>query len=380
MAEMLKRLGHPERMACIHVAGTNGKGSVCWKLAHALQAAGYRVGLHSSPHLCSIRERIRLSGEMISVPLWDACAREVERCCADLQPSLFEVLTAMSWLAFRMVQTDIAVVEVGLGGRLDATNLCTPLVTVITAIGLDHQAVLGADLETIAAEKAGIIKPGVPLVVGPEARQRSILEAAQRHRVPLLELLTWNDDYDVQNGMIAEMALQALPLEVPSEAVKSGLAMRPPCRCERIQVRHSDGRERIVILDVAHNPHGAQALQRKLKEQFSEPFEVVFGGSSDKDLDGVLGALKPLGDRLWAVQAEQDRAEPAQRLAERASERGWEATAFASVTEGVRRALQTGRPVLIVGSFFIMSEARQALGCHGEHDEQALYESPCKPR
>ena len=346
-----------------------------------------------------------------------------------LLPSLFEVWTAMSWIIFRMAQVDIAVVEVGLGGRLDATNLCAPLVTVITSIDLDHQALLGGTRELIAAEKAGIIKAGIPVVVGPEARYNAIRNRAAEQRAPLLEILSHSEDYDQQNSLIAATALQALPMPIPAHAVTHGSSMRPPCRCETVETS-IHGRPVTAILDVAHNPHGVRALVRKLGQlcpalpyalaidhqqvvpgyqhssaesrgaQLSsvcggapppkaehlqqacgleQGFEIILGASKEKDLPQMLQELQPLGRRIWVVEAHHERAWPAHDIAQLAQSAGYEAIACASVEEAILCASESGQPLLVLGTFFIMSEARQVLGLSDLKDPTPLYETVCKP-
>lgn len=228
-------LGHPSRaFQSIHIAGTNGKGSVATKIASALPG---KVGLYTSPHIESYRERIKINGEMIKNP--DPLLHHIVD-TIDEKPTYFELLTLLAFVYFAEQKVDYAVLEVGMGGRLDATNIVTPLISVITSIGLDHTEFLGDTLDKIAAEKGGIIKPGVPLVVGPTAHY---YEDAHLVPGPFAH-------YEEENNAIATRALELLGMESPT------LSDAPPCRFERIGP---------FILDGAHNPAAFRRLHERLR-------------------------------------------------------------------------------------------------------------------
>ncbi|PYO55128.1 MAG: bifunctional folylpolyglutamate synthase/dihydrofolate synthase, partial [Candidatus Rokuibacteriota bacterium] len=333
---LLEALGNPERRyTLVQVAGTNGKGSVAAMLAAILKADGRRVGLYTSPHLVSFRERIRVDGEAIAeddvADGFDAIATLVAR----LDATMFEASTALALDHFAREAVDVAVLEVGLGGRLDATTVGTPAVTAIARIDLDHQEVLGATLAAIAAEKAAIIRSGVAVSAAqaPEAADVLLARAAAvgvpllmegrelsvRVRARDLEAQTidaagpgWRLEglrlpllgvYQPSNALVALAA--ARTLGVRDAACREGLARaRWPGRFEVLRAR-----DRIVVLDGAHNPAGAAALAASLTEWFgTTPLTLVFGALRDKDAPGMLAALAPRARRLIFTASSSPRA------------------------------------------------------------------------
>lgn len=316
------RLGHPERrLRFIHVAGTNGKGSTCAMLADVYRAAGRRVGLFLSPHLLSFRERLQVDREWISEA--EVVAR-VERlrallaeCPPDQMPTFFEVVTAMALEYFADRECDVVIWETGMGGRLDATNIVTPLASVITNVQFDHMQWLGDTLARIAAEKAGIIKPGVPVVTGTdEAEALEVIRQVAHHqgspltevgpadvrRPPLdrvkLPLLGAHQRLNAAMAVATVNVLQA-DLPAPERAVVAGLEqVRFPGRC---QVLH-DAPGRLTLLDGAHNPAGAVVLRRTLDESFPGRRPVmILGCLNDKDWPGMATQLLPVAERALLV-------------------------------------------------------------------------------
>jgi dihydrofolate synthase / folylpolyglutamate synthase len=334
---LLAALGNPQmRMQHIHVAGTNGKGSVCWKMARALQLAGRKVGLYTSPHISSTRERIRIQGELCSEEQFVRVGRQV--LAVGDRATYFELLTAMAFLLFAQEGVEVAVVEVGLGGRLDATNCIDPMLTVITSIGLDHMDELGTDLDAIASEKAGIIKPNVPLVIGTGARRPPILlKAQQLHEAP-----PTHGDFDAENSAIARTALEVIGIAAPAEA----LQVRPPCRMERIGP---------ALLDVAHNPHGLAALRRSIPP----PEHLIMGLSASKDLVGCFKAIKGWAPNLHILALPHPRLATLPQLDQAARSAGLIPTSHHT---DAASALQQSGSLVCCGSFFIMAGLRQALG------------------
>lgn len=344
--ELLERMGRPHlRMPHIHVAGTNGKGSVCAMIASVLRAAGYGTGLYTSPHLVRFNERIRVDGESISDEELAALYLEVERIEKGLPrpPTFFEFTTALAFEHFKRKKVDISVLETGLGGRLDATNVVAPLVSVITRIDIEHTRYLGKTIEEIAAEKAGIIKPGHAVICGamPDAARAVIRRIADERGAPLIlvedavsirrtgpslggqkiridtssagygaVLLPLIGQYQIENVALAVAALEYLndssPFVIDKAAMKKGLeAVRWPGRC---QVLSEDP---LVVLDVAHNPNGAAALAASLKEiAKGKDIGLVVGLLSDKDCHGVMKAFSPLVKKCWAVHIENERGMP----------------------------------------------------------------------
>jgi dihydrofolate synthase/folylpolyglutamate synthase len=333
---LLEALGHPERRYTLaQIGGTNGKGSVAAMLAAMLRADGRRVGLYTSPHLISFRERIRVDGEAIAeddvADGFDAIATLVAR----VDATMFEASTALALDHFAREAVDVAVLEVGLGGRLDATTVGAPAVTAIARIDLDHQEVLGSTLAAIAAEKAAIIRSGVAISTAqaPDAADVLLARAAERG-VPLVmegrELSVrvrsrdldgqvidcagpdWRFDglrlpllgvYQPANALVAVAAARALG--VSEAAVREGLARaRWPGRFEVLRARG-----RLVVLDGAHNPAGAEALAASLREWFGDtPITLVFGALRDKDARGMLAALAPRARRIILTASSSARA------------------------------------------------------------------------
>lgn len=334
--------GHPERQfRSLHVGGTNGKGSVCWKLSKALQCHGYKVGLYTSPHVSSYRERIQINGVLID-EAW--LIHNSAKMPEDL--SFFEMMTLLAFLYFAEQKVDIAVIEVGLGGRLDATNIITPELAIITSIAYDHQALLGTTLEAIAREKAGIIKEGVPVIVGPTAAPY----------IPGI-VTALASSYDEENNHIVREALTLMGLPVPDEALR----IRPPCRLEEI-----DG----VLLDVAHNPAGLTKLFASLSPK---PYQAVIGMCGDKDIVSSLQVISKHVDAAHFVPARGSRAASPEAL-----KALWPSTkpafTYSTIEEGLVAARAQG-PTLATGSFYIMGPIRRALGLIEPFDTEPLQET-----
>src|SRR6266508_4683063 len=323
MFALMEELGNPQaKYPIIHVAGTKGKGSVSALCASALQAAGYKTGLYTSPHLWDYVERIQINGEPISHEELVKFVEEVKPAVAKI-PKLttFEITTAIGFLAFAKQDVNAAVIEVGLGGRLDATNIVTPNVSVITSLSYDHMAVLGNTLAKIAGEKAGIIKPGVPVVSAPQTEEAlEVLErvATERNSLFVLvgrdvtfERLTSSLDgqelaisdqrsavslkipllgsHQIQNAATAYAALKSSEIQISDEAIQTGFSqVKWPARFEILQ------REPPVIIDSAHNSDSALRLRQTLDEYYSErPVILIFCALEDKDITGMLEEFKP---------------------------------------------------------------------------------------
>jgi len=386
---LLEALGNPERRyTLVQVAGTNGKGSVAAMLAAILKADGRRVGLYTSPHLVSFRERIRVDGEAITeddvADGFDAIATLVAR----LDATMFEASTALALDHFAREAVDVAVLEVGLGGRLDATTVGTPAVTAIARIDLDHQEVLGATLAAIAAEKAAIIRSGVAVSAAqaPEAADVLLARAAAvgvpllmegrelsvRVRARDLEAQTidaagpgWRLEglrlpllgvYQPSNALVALAA--ARTLGVRDAACREGLARaRWPGRFEVLRAR-----DRIVVLDGAHNPAGAAALAASLTEWFgTTPLTLVFGALRDKDAPGMLAALAPRARRLIFTASSSPRAARPEALRD-AAPAGAAVELAESAPEALALAAREPRtPILCVaGSLSLLGDVLRA--------------------
>jgi dihydrofolate synthase/folylpolyglutamate synthase len=359
MREACARHGHPEQaLIAVHVAGTNGKGSVCAMVEAAMRAHGMRTGLYTSPHLCRFAERIRIDGEPIDDDrLADALARILRR-----EPSLsfFEVATLAAFLVFREADVDVAVVEVGLGGRLDATNvLPAPRAAAITRVALDHTDRLGATLVEIAREKAGIAKPGIDIVLGPmphdvraavdEVASAQSATTSSIDDVAIPPAIGLAGAHQVDNARIA--AALARRLGAPAAAIEAGIAqVRWPGRMERI------GR---YLLDAAHNPDGAEALARYVRALQLGPERValVFGALVDKDWPRMLAALSPVArERVYVAPdaAARGAVDPLAMAAQCGGR-------VAAHLDDALDTLKERELVIVTGSILLVGQARAAL-------------------
>jgi len=391
MFALMEELGNPhEKYPIIHVAGTKGKGSVAALCASALKAAGYKTGLYTSPHLWDYVERIQINGEPISHEQLVELVEEVKPAVAKI-PKLttFEITTAIGFLAFANHDVNAAVIEVGLGGRLDATNVLLPKVSVITSLSYDHMAVLGNTLAEIAGEKAGIIKEGIPVVSAPQtgealqvlqriAKERnspfilvgkdvtferlaSSLDGQSLHlsdnirrstldvRLPLLGA------HQIENAAIAYTALKTSGIPISNEAIQEGFSqVKWPARFEVLR------REPPVVIDSAHNRDSARRLRETLDEYFPNiPVILIFCALEDKDITGILEELKPRLEHVLATRADHPRAPSAEWLAEQVKKVGIPVETVTPVADALERALElagTEKLVLSAGSVAFAGE------------------------
>jgi dihydrofolate synthase/folylpolyglutamate synthase len=391
MRAALAASGDPQRaIPCVHVAGTNGKGSVSATVDAVLRASGLRVGLYTSPHLHRFVERVRVDGEPLGEPLAaalaDAILREVD---AGALPDLtfFEAATLLAWRAFEREGVAFAVLEVGLGGRLDATTVCAPRVTAITRIALEHTAVLGTTLDAIAREKAGILKPGVPCVLGPglaralnpEARE-AIEQVARAVGAPLYDAPTiaregaavralWRGRELVLRPSLAgpwHAENLAVALGVIDRLCDAGVAVSPAALAAGVaSVRWPARMERIgdVLLDAAHNPDGVAALVAALPEVLQKAHlgAMVFGASRDKDYAPMMATLARVIDpsRWYLAAAAMQRAAEPEALASLMGGVACESPEAALALARARCA--PGEVVLVCGSIFLVAAVRAAL-------------------
>jgi len=394
---LLAALNDPQQnRRFVHVAGTNGKGSTCAMIDSAMRAEGLRTGLYTSPHLISPTERIRLNGREISANLFaelfaivhDKAEAMVERGELDAHPTYFETITAMAFLAFQG-ETDVAVIEVGLGGRLDATNVIQPDLCVITPIAFDHEAYLGRTLSAIAGVKAGILKPNVPTIVAQQHEEADAVIAARARELECnvfrtsdievtdLRLSPYGssffvNDYSftcplpgrhqVENARTAIAACTALGLG--TAAIQAGIARaRWP---GRLQVVSHDPD---FILDGAHNPAGAQALAAYINEFYSDrPVWLVYGTMRDKAIEEVTGQLFPLASKLILTAPDFPRAVRSDALLEIADHPN--AVAASNVPAAIELAYQAPKEaaVFFTGSLFVVAEALALLRPHYQED------------
>ncbi len=387
---LLEALDHPERrFSIVQVGGTNGKGSVAVMMASVLRAAGLGVGLYTSPHLCSFRERIRVNGQAIPEAAVIEGVEHLWPLIRQLDPTVFEAVTALALAHFARQGVDLAVLEVGMGGRLDATTVGEPLVSVIAPVDYDHQAFLGWSLGEIAAEKVAIVRSGRAVAAAQADPVAEILsQRAASVGVPLwLEgrELSWSllsrdlsgqklrlsgpgwavDDlflpllgsFQPQNALLAVAAVKALAhagTRVPDDAIREGLGrVRWPGRFEVV------GREPWVILDGAHNPGGAQALAVSLRDAFGDqPKTLILGISVDKDKAGILKAVVPVASRLILTASSHPRATPPEELRALLPPTEARVEVTRSVAEALSLALSLPRtPIICVtGSLFTVAD------------------------
>ena len=380
-------LGYPSRaIRTIHVAGTNGKGSVANMLASALSAAGYRTGLYTSPHLVDFRERARINGEMIPRDDVKAFLEQWKPYFEAENLSFFEITTGMAFRWFADSHVDVAVIECGLGGRLDSTNIITPVLSVITSIGLDHCALLGSTLAEIAAEKAGIMKPGVPCVIGethPETAQ--VFDAAakgvQLVYADQVEPPLWERREEILAAMDLQAPVQRKNLRTVLIALEL-LRGKYPWEEEKVlygiehtaELMHFHGRwERLqekplVIADIGHNAHALESNFKAL-EAMNRPLTIVYGIMADKDLDSII-PLMPRKAKYIFVAPDTPRALPAERILARYNEiagqagndarTGSDARTAPSVQIGIKMAMEEADDntvIYIGGSTFVVAAA-----------------------
>ena len=369
---LMRLLDHPERgLKCVHVAGTNGKGSTCSLIASVLQEAGYKVGLHTSPHLKDFRERFRINGEVVAEEVVTEFVERYRASFEPMAPSFFEWGVAFTLWWFREQQVDIAVIETGMGGRLDSTNVVTPDVSVITNISWDHMQFLGDSLEAIAREKAGIIKPGVPVVIGEAGADiASVFESSATERGSPLILAEDGPGGILPSGLVgahqernkntAFAAIQVLKergWKVDKHAIMKGFIN---------VVRNTGFRGRwevlsqvpLTIADVAHNADGINAILRMLDVTPHDHVHVVLGMVGDKDI-GLVLALLPEEATYYFCKADIPRGLDATELRSQAAAHGLQGTVHGSVRTALDAARSQAGPkdlVLVTGSVFVVAE------------------------
>lgn len=376
---LMAHLDNPhEKLKAIHVAGTNGKGSTSHLIAAALQASGRKVGLFTSPHLVSLTERIRINGQPIPESEVAAFITEHKDLLDTLQPSFFETMTAMAFAYFVREKVDIAVVEVGLGGRLDSTNVLTPILSVITNIGLDHTEFLGNTLQKIAREKAGILKPGVPCVIGESHPQTMNVFLAQAQEcgaeiyfadqceylrrtrlkvAPECQLKGIYQDHNLQTAFVALRAISNLGFKISNLNISEGFAH--VCSMTGLRGRWETlGNQPLTICDTGHNSHGIQYVARQLKELPHPNIWIIFGMVNDKDTDVVMRLL-PQGEKYHYVFTRPD-TQRARSAAEMLTLWGKEGLAIESPEEAITYAQQHASSedaIFIGGSNYLVGYA-----------------------
>ena len=398
---LCSKLGDPQRkFKAIHVAGTNGKGAVCAILDAALRSAsgqrsavsGQRIGRYTSPHLVKLNERFFLDGKPVDDVKLERMADRVGRamrdtgdCCADVaDTTFFEALTAVAFELYAEAKVDYAILECGLGGRLDATNVCDPAVCVITKVGLDHCDWLGDTVEKIAAEKAGIVKPGVPVVLG--RNEPGVIEVIRRRAAEVGAPFHYAPDLADESEIPSDFSLFG---SFNRENAVTALAALKTLFGNRVQPIAVDGFRKVVwpgrfqrvgnfIVDGAHNPPAARALKESLEglegldaSMSAKPLDLIFGACGDKDVGEVLSILAPVVKKGYAVRTNNPRSLSAEDTAAKMRAAGIDAVACDSLGEAIRRAgrktedgMRGERRTLICGSLFLAGEALVELGAY----------------
>ena len=397
--ELLNRMGDPQLAArTIHIAGTKGKGSVAAMIAQVLSDSGYKTGLYTSPHLHTLRERISINGSLISEAEFATTMAKVKPFIESMkqdsafrQLTYFEALTALTFAYFKKNQVDFQVLEVGLGGRLDATNVASPLVCIITPISLDHTQILGNSLEEIAREKAGIIKSGCWVVLSPQPEKAAsvITDICREKEAKVVQVgkeITWHKiggdlhhqslaiegrrnnyhvsipllgDYQLENSATAIAALEILAsagFAVSTANITQGLArVKWPGRFQILQQNPT------VLVDGAHNVTSIRGLVSNIKAYFSyKRIFLVFGTSCDKDIPGIVNELVPISPQVIVTRTAHSRAALPSTLAAQFSKRGIKPETGATVDEAISRALSLADRtdiICVTGSLFVVAEA-----------------------
>ncbi|RYY54770.1 MAG: bifunctional folylpolyglutamate synthase/dihydrofolate synthase [Chitinophagaceae bacterium] len=393
--EICEAIGNPHTTyKTIHLAGTNGKGSCSHMLAAILQVAGYRVGLHTSPHLHDFRERIRVNGEMVSEEFVVRFTETIKPQIDRLDPSFFEISVAMAFEYFREQEVDVAIIETGLGGRLDSTNIITPVLSVITNIGWDHMNLLGNTLEKIAGEKAGIIKAGVPVVIGEtltETRQvfekqaaalsSPVIFASERYEVMEwtwkgrhmdVQVATKNktDHLHIETDLPGIYQLKNLVTVLASvdQLRRDGWiitdghlrqALQQVKKLTGLRGRWDIiGQDPLLVLDVAHNSQGLEQVLAQVEVTDHEQLHIVTGMVNDKEI-GRLLAMLPLSAEYYFTQAQIPRAKPAAELRAEGNAAGLKGEAYANVNDAIHAAKEKAADrdmILVCGSIFVVAE------------------------
>jgi len=397
--ELLNRMGDPHLAAkTIHIAGTKGKGSVAAMIAQVLSGSGYKTGLYTSPHLHNLRERISVDGSLISKAEFAAAMAEVKPFIESMrqdttfrQLTYFEALTALAFAYFKKKRVDFQILEVGLGGRLDATNMARPVVCIITPISLDHTEILGNSLEEIAQEKAGIIKSGCWVVLSPQPEEAAfvISDICREKEAKVVQVgkdVTWHKiggdlyhqslviegrtnnyhvsipllgDYQLENAAAAVVALETLAsvgFAISAADIAQGLArVEWPGRFQILQQHPT------VLLDGAHNVASMKRLVSNVKAYFNyKRIFLVFGTSCDKDIPGIIEELVPLSPQVIVTQAPHSRAASPSNLAAEFTKRGIKPEIRETVAQALSRALSLADRtdlICITGSLFVVGEA-----------------------
>lgn len=395
-----EKLGHPEKkIKCIHVAGTNGKGSVSHMIASILQEQGFRIGLYTSPHLHDFRERIKINGKMIPEEKIIGFTQKMIPLIEEIGPSFFEVTVGMAFEYFAQEDVDFAVIETGLGGRLDSTNVIIPILSIITNIGFDHMNILGDSLEKIAVEKAGIIKKNIPVVIGKrsvatdeiftitaKANGSKLIFAEDVYDSKVLEVSKGKIEISIHRCDEEKVKILSCPLAglYQAENIKTVLTAIELLKEQNIAVNDNSvalglenvirntglmGRwemlseEPLVILDVAHNPAGIEQMVDQINQTHHQTLYLILGLSKDKDIDAILDIL-PEKAIYGFTQADLPRALGTDELTKKAKLKGLNGHPFKTVNDALMHFKNEATPedlIVVCGSVFVVGEVDRSL-------------------
>ena len=368
--KLLGTLDNPhKKFKSVHIAGTNGKGTSAHGIAAILQTAGYKTGLYTSPHLKNFTERIRINGEEVSEAFVIDFVEKIKPAIEEIEPSFFEITVAMAFAYFASQEVDIVVVETGLGGRLDSTNVIDPEVSLITNIGYDHTDLLGDTLEKIAHEKAGIIKPNVPVVIGEMLAETEpvFVEVAEKNQSPLIRASQpkWKAQTVVPNYLVRNVAgiesvmdeLKSLGWSVSAKDIDYGMSNMQ--KLTGLKGRFQILKETpLEIADVSHNKEGLKMLFDQVEQLRQGTIHLIFGSVKDKDIGPILDLIPAKAKCYW-TQSHVPRSLSVEELAIQAVVRGREGECFKDVNEAIRTAREKVLPedlILITGSTFVVAE------------------------
>ena len=388
--DLLHAIGDPHNLfKSIHVAGTNGKGSTSHLLASVLQEEGLKVGLYTSPHLKSFTERIKINGKEVTKDFVTEFVESSKSLIKEIEPSFFEITVAMSFAYFAKEKVDVAVIETGLGGRLDSTNVITPIMSVITSIGLDHTDILGNSIQSVAYEKAGIIKENIPVVIGhlPKEGREEVTKWAMKRNSQLYDSTTKyrvterdDDTYDVQSNestvkeikselkgdalalnlstvFAAREVLRGLGLKLSNKSMLDGIGA--VCTNTGLKGRWQILRkEPLVVCDIGHNEQAVSQLVSWMKKECNGQLHIVWGMSSDKSVEPILRVL-PKYAKYYFCAADIPRSLEANELSKKAKEEGLQGERYDKVEEAINTALKHAAKsdlIFIGGSTFVVAE------------------------
>ncbi|MBI4931166.1 MAG: bifunctional folylpolyglutamate synthase/dihydrofolate synthase [Bacteroidetes bacterium] len=368
-----KLLGNPEnKFKSVHIAGTNGKGSVSHMLASVLQCAGYKVGLYTSPHLKDFRERVKINGKMISKNYVEDFVTKYKSEFEKIKPSFFEWTVGLAFEYFAKEKVDIAIIETGLGGRLDSTNVITPLLSIITNISYDHQNLLGDTLDKIALEKAGIIKKNGIVIIG--EKQKETKKIFENKSKEMNALLLYAEDFsnakriecglkgdyqkkNIPTVLLASEMLHPFGFEINRKAIAKGL--KEVCKLTGLRGRWDVfSKKPFIVADIAHNEAGIKEVFKQVKQIPHEKFHIVFGTVNEKDIRKILSLL-PKKATYYFCKANIPRGLDEKILAEEAKKIGLKGETYSSVKQALNSAKKNASAkdfILITGSAFVVAE------------------------